>query len=618
MERLRAKLGAFEYKGLAVIALLFVGIAVVLFLERSGIQIQYNKLSLPWLSAEEVVPKVQALAAQEERDCLMLYQSELEESAQALEQFEQILTDMKVSHDTVDLSAGEDFGFAGYETAILLINDLSVLEDKLMELDQWVYDGGGALLPMTMAKESYFMVMENKFGILESSYEYTLVDSIYVTEDFMIGGGRSFAITDPWDSALQVQLQNADGVQLHAYTGDERRVPLIWESRYGQGKFVLDNFGLYTKEVRGFYAASYTLLQDVVAYPVINGSCFYLDDFPSQVPLGASEYIWRDYGISTRDYYTNVWWPDMMNLADQYGLKYTGLAILCYDDYVDGSTPSQPDKHTFMKFGNMLLRMGGEIGYHGYNHQPLCLDDCDYHGLFDYKTWDSEAAMESAMDRLIELCAELFPGVQISVYVPPSNIMSDGAEDFLAETYPEIRSISGVYIGMDDLDFYCDQEFDVRPDGVVEQPRIISGCDIDDYMQMAAISELNLHYVNSHFTHPDDALDPDRGAELGWEELKRRFISYLDWLYTAAPNLRDFTGSEMAAAVQRYASLTVSTEVGEDEMVLHLGNFTDEAQLLVRFNDASPGQVTGGTLEQLTGSLYLIQAQQDEVTITLE
>lgn len=614
MEKLKTKFTAFSYKGLAAITLVFAAMAAILFLERSGIQYEYNRLSLNFLPTETTMPKARALA-QADRDCLLLYDGENEESLQALEEFEMILTDMKVGHDTVDLTR-EDYTFDGYTTAILLINDLSWLEGKLLELDAWVYDGGGAMLPMTMAKEIYFSVMEAKFGILESSYENALVNSIYVTEDFMIGGGKTFAITDAWDSALAVQLDRSDKVTVYAYTGDERQVPLIWESRYGRGKFVLDNFGLYTKEVRGLYAASYSLLQPVTAYPVINGSCFYLDDFPSQVPSGSNEYVWRDYGTTTRDFYVNIWWPDMMNLADRYGLKYTGLAIQSYDNQVDGTTNALPDKQTFLNFGNMLLRMGGEIGYHGYNHQPLCLGDCDYKGLYDYKTWQSEAAMASGIETLMELCEELFPGVRMSVYVPPSNIMSEGAEEFLLREFPNIQSVSGIYFEGDDLDFYCVQEFDVREDGVVEQPRIISGCNMDDYMRLAALSELNMHYVNSHFTHPDDALDPDRGAALGWETLKGMFVDYLDWLYTAAPNIRDFTGSEMAAAVQRYAALTVSTAIGEDAVEIHLGNFTDEAQLMVRFNEKAPGRVTGGTLEQLTDTLYLLQATQPDVTVT--
>ena len=62
MERLRTKFVAFEYKGLVVIAAVFAVIAVILFLERSGIQYQYNKLSLSFLSGDTAMPKAEALA----------------------------------------------------------------------------------------------------------------------------------------------------------------------------------------------------------------------------------------------------------------------------------------------------------------------------------------------------------------------------------------------------------------------------------------------------------------------------------------------------------------------------------------------------------------------------
>lgn len=617
MERINKRFSPFDSRGLIVITLVFAVIAIILFMERSGIRYQYNNPSLDYLNTSQQVSKAQALADCE-KNCLMLYQSDDPSSMEAFNEFENILADMKVGYDALDLSNEPAYSFDGYSNAVLLLNNLSVLGDQLLSLDEWVYNGGHALFPLTLAKETYFSVMESKFGIAESSYNYALVDSIYVTDDFMIGGGRTFEIDDGWDSALSIQLSNDERVTVHAYTGDEHQVALIWESRYGSGKFVFDNFGIYTKEWRGFYAASYSLLDSVSVYPVINGSSFYLDDFPSQVPDGSSEYVWRDYGTTNRDFYVNIWWPDMMQLSDEYGLKYTGLAIECYDDVVDGTTPSQPDEQTFLYFGNMLLRMGGEIGYHGYNHQPLCLDDCDYNGVYDYKTWTSEAAMKSGIDSLIELCDRLFPGVNINVYVPPSNIMSDGAEEFLAREYPGIRTISGIYFDSDDIDFYCTQEFDVTPEGIVAQPRIISGCDLTPYMKIAAMSELNFHYVNSHFTHPDDSLDPDRGAEMGWEALKASFRDFLDWLYTSAPNIRNFTGSEMSAAIQRYVALAVSTEVSQDRVEITLGNFYDEAQLMVRFNDQTPGEVTGGTLEQLTDTLYVLHAYSPNVTITLD
>ena len=308
----------------------------------------------------------------------------------------------------------------------------------------------------------------------------------------------------------------------------------------------------------------------------------------------------------------------MMNLSDKYGIKYTGLAIECYDDAIDGTTDAKPDTGTFLNFGNMLLRKGGELGYHGYNHQPLCLGNKDYKGIYDYKTWISPAAMEKSFQHLIDFCDELFPDVDMSVYVPPSNLLSDEGRQMLVEEFDEIRTLSGIYLPDDVLDFCLLQEFEVDSTGLVDQPRIISGCDLDDFMTMGALSELNLHYVNNHFTHPDDALDPERGAELGWEELCNRFDIYLEWLYTSAPKIRNFTGSELSAAVQRFAAVVPHKKIDENGMEIKIDNFVDDAQFIVRFNQKNPKSVIGGELTHLTGDLYLLDANRSTVNVQFE
>ena len=155
-------------------------------------------------------------------------------------------------------------------------------------------------------------------GITDSDYGNVLVDKIYIDDDFMIGGGRSFQIPDAYDSAWEVSV--GETAKVYAWTDDEKKVPLIWENSYGKGKFVVDNFGLCEKATRGFFAASYSLLTDVMVYPVLNGSVFYLDDFPSPVPSGDGTYIKRDYGLSIKEFYTNIWWPDMLDMAEEHGV----------------------------------------------------------------------------------------------------------------------------------------------------------------------------------------------------------------------------------------------------------------------------------------------------------
>ena len=609
MVRRLKEIRGFQFKGILVILGCFLMMAVILFAERAGIHYQEKKRQISYIDRDRIVTEKE-VASSLKKSCLVLMDSSQEESIQAWTQFQQIFMDMRVGTEVVDLQEQTLPELEPYETVTVLLRSLEPLKENVLDICSWVKEGGNVLFALTLQKETYVSMIEQKLGIISSGYQNAEVSSIYFEKDFLIGGGRSYAITDPFDSAWEVQLDET--ARVYARIGDENGMPLIWERNYGKGKFVIDNFGLTEKAVRGFYAASYSLLTDAGVYPVINGSVFYLDDFPSPVPGGDGTYVRRDYNTSIAEFYSNVWWPDMMTLAAKHGVKYTGVIIENYEDDTDEEITEQTDVQRFQYFGNMILHQGGELGYHGYNHQPLSLSNVDYGTVLPYKTWTSLDAMEKAVDELIRFGKKMFPATELSVYVPPSNVLSEEGRKLLGEKFPEIRSIASNYFSGE---FAYVQEFETAEDGIVEQPRIISGAVIDDYMQMAALSELNMHFVNSHFMHPDDLLDEDRGAALGWEKLKKRLDEYMTWLNESAEELRNLTGSELAGAVQRYGALTVDKEITEKEIRLHLGHLYDEAYLMVRINEGKPGEVTGGELVNITGNLYLLRAEESDVVI---
>ena len=609
MVRRLKEIRGFQFKGILVILGCFLMMAVILFAERAGIHYQEKKRQISYIDRDRIVTEKE-VASSLKKSCLVLMDSSQEESIQAWTQFQQIFMDMRVGTEVVDLQEQTLPELEPYETVTVLLRSLEPLKENVLDICSWVKEGGNVLFALTLQKETYVSMIEQKLGIISSGYQNAEVSSIYFEKDFLIGGGRSYAITDPFDSAWEVQLDET--ARVYARIGDENGMPLIWERNYGKGTFVIDNFGLTEKAVRGFYAASYSLLTDAGVYPVINGSVFYLDDFPSPVPGGDGTYVRRDYNTSIAEFYSNVWWPDMMTLAAKHGVKYTGVIIENYEDDTDEEITEQTDVQRFQYFGNMILHQGGELGYHGYNHQPLSLSNVDYGTVLPYKTWTSLDAMEKAVDELIRFGKKMFPATELSVYVPPSNVLSEEGRKLLREKFPEIRSIASNYFSGE---FAYVQEFETAEDGIVEQPRIISGAVIDDYMQMAALSELNMHFVNSHFMHPDDLLDEDRGAALGWEKLKKRLDEYMTWLNESAEELRNLTGSELAGAVQRYGALTVDKEITEKEIRLHLGHLYDEAYLMVRINEGKPGEVTGGELVNITGNLYLLRAEESDVVI---
>nr|WP_294665410.1 DUF2194 domain-containing protein [uncultured Blautia sp.] len=607
------KIKNFQFKGILVILGCFLFIGAILFAERSGLSYRESAKTLSYLNTDKLITKKEAVKDLKST-CLVLMDTNQENSTMAWTQFEQIFQDMKVGVDLIDVSyEGIPADLSGYETVVVLLSNLNPLKEDVLRISDWVKAGGSAMFALTLQKDTYVSLIEQKLGIVSSGYTDTMVNSIYFDKDFLIGGGQTYKITDAYESAWAVELSQR--AKVYAWADDSSGVPLIWENDYGKGKFVVDNFGLYEKASRGFFAASYSLLTDVGVYPVINGSVFYLDDFPSPVPSGDGTYVKRDYGTSIAEFYTNIWWPDMIALAAKHNVEYTGVMIENYEDDTDGETRRQEDVQRFQYFGNMILHQGGELGYHGYNHQPLSLSNTDYGGVLPYNTWTSLSAMEKGMKELINFGKEMFPETEMSVYVPPSNVLSEEGRALLGSMYPQIRTIASNYFSGE---YAYVQEFEVAEDKIVEQPRIISGAIIDDYMQMAALSELNMHFVNTHFMHPDDLLDEDRGAALGWEKLKQRLDEYMTWMNEAAPALRNLTGSELSGAIERYSALTVEKEITDNEVNLHLGNFYDQAYLMVRLNKGTPLHVTGGKLTQAAGNLYLLSAEQENVTIEFE
>ena len=604
----------FRFRDLLGILGIYILITLILSAERAGIQVESALTPAgSYLAPEEVLTKEEAFATVS-KTCLVLTDLSREDSIHAWSQFQQILLDMKIGYDSYDVS--DDGGFpdlAQYRTCILLIPSLECLGENVLAVTDWVEDGGRALFALTLEKTPYFMLISQKLGVLNAGDSPVLVDSFYPEESFMAGGGISYGIADPFDSALSVQLD--DQCVVHARTGDERKVPLVWSRDYGSGRFVIDNFGFYEKANRGFFAASISLLEDVCAWPVLDGAVFYLDDFPSPVPGGDGTYVQRDYSMPIADFYANVWWPDMLTLAAKHDIRYTGVIIENYGDDTDEEhIERQKDNARFQYFGNMLLHLGGELGYHGYNHQPLVPDGTDYGEALPYNTWADENAMKKAMEELIEFADESFPTAERSVYVPPSNVISAEGMQVLSDI-PEIRTVASTYFPDE---FAWTQEFGVEENGLVSQPRFVSGAIMKDYDRMVALSELNMHYVFNHFIHPDDLLDEDRGAELGWEKLKENLYWMFDWLFETAPELRRLTGSQLSAEIQRWTQLTVDMKVSDDRIDIELGNFVDECSLFIRINKGTPGTLEGGVLTEITDTLYLITASEKNLTLTLE
>ena len=553
----------FRWQGLVKVWAMFMAIALVLLVESLGVHYGATRFDITYLDRDKAIPAANAIAGEKATNLLVIDSSQ-EGVSDAESMLDRVLLDMKVPTVTVDLAQGDE-------------------------------------IPALKQYQTMVIAMPN-----------VVTEGITPSKDFMLGGGQTYMFSDPFKSSLSVALNDRGQVEAVSSNG---RTPLVWRSSVESGTAVMCNIGIYVKMVRGFYASAFSLLSSAMAYPVINSAAFYLDDFPSPVPSGNGKYIKRDYNMSISEFYSQVWWPDLVRLAERYGIRFTGVMIENYGDDTKNDPVRQTDNTQFEYYGGLLLRQNGEIGYHGYNHQPLVLPNTDYGNEYPYVQWPNRKAIVDSLNELIAFQKAVLPAATSSVYVPPSNILSSEGRQIIGEDVPQIRAIASMAFPPDSSLEYV-QEFGVAADGVVEAPRIVSGSMVNNsYMRLAAVSELNMHYVSTHFMHPDDLLDEDRGAKEGWETYRKGLEDYLDWLEQSAPSIRMQTGTECAAAVQRFSGLTVSMATSDDSWDLHLGNLIDQGWLMFRANSGTPGRVRGGSLTKLTGNLYLLKATSATVHI---
>ncbi len=587
--------------------------AALLWVERTGVTSVEQKADPVFLpNAEHLSEK-----RKPETECLVLYNGKADKVLYGTILY--VLDSMSVGYHLCDVNADQSYDLSQYRTVVLALTNLDLMQPSILRILDWTQAGGQLLFAYSPEPSDTLNAIGQKLGILNLNLDYGVQSRARLITPLMPGGeGQEFKWSDDDREGLVVQLADTCLVHMVSVDHNQDKTAMLWECPLGRGKVVVNNNDAFVeRKSRGMIAAVYSLLGDAFCYPVINASMFFIDDFPAPIPEGHNEYIDKFYDMDVESFYTKIWFPSMLSLARKYDLRYTALMIETYEDNVAPPFTKSAQIERYRYFGNILLQDGHEIGLHGYNHMPLVLPAFDYKGQYDYKKWASADDMSAALREAIRFSGQAIPGARLKTYVPPSNVLSKEGRQMLRSNFPQINTISSLYLSDDDDLGYL-QEFGVEENGTIDLPRIIAGCELSDYDRWTVLCELNFHYVNSHFLHPDDSLDPDRGANLGWERLSTDLDDHLHWLYGSAKGLRNLTAQQGAMAVQRYCSLSVQRKFTDGSYQIDLGGFYNNAWLLVRLNSGSPGPVKGGSLELVCGNLYLLHATAAHVEIALK
>ena len=582
-------------------------ILIIVLLSHRGLKIDARAAQLDQLAMAQ-----EPEASQSEPEMLLLTGQNESLRATVTESLEQ----MKIPYMETPAEQFSPQMLEGIHTVLFLRPDLaSVAPEILVQLVSWAEDGGRFALMTQPEADDGFALINQKLGIVE----YGSDAEEYVALSFHGGlvplwGDRVFD-TDLLDFTLPVRLDEACSVYLE--TAGEAGWPIMWTRQLGSGRVAVFDANLTLgKDSRGYIMNLLSVLEDTLVYPIINAGMVFVDDFPAPQPAGFDQRLKETYGFSTQGFFRNRWWPDMKRLTWTEGLRYTGVLVETYNANVTGPfVPDSEERGIVRFYSSEILQSGGEIGLHGYNHQPLCPEGFEYAGE-DYTCWPSTDNMSQAIRELVRYGHDFLPNAQFATYVPPSNYLSDVGQATLLSAVQELRTISGLYLPENGINSLT-QEFKEEGDGSISVPRITAGFSIDDYNRLVMAQELGLHGVFSHFVHPDDVLDDERGAALGWETMYRDFQELAGEINAAYPQLRWSTASEGAAAVQRYDRVGIERHMDGNALEIKLSMFYDEVWLAL-WSDAEPMTISGADLYRISDRLYWLRATQPDVRIIWE
>ncbi|MCH4822909.1 DUF2194 domain-containing protein [Gramella lutea] len=494
-----------------------------------------------------------------------------------LEQLKQTLNYVKIPFSKIELDEFNSNSELQKSIKVVVIEDLSGLKKKSYNsLLQFVANGGQVVISKAGVDENFGFMAGVKQG---ANYETDTLAMGYRFKTNFLPAMNSKVYRNRSNHFGLKGSNFSEKVEVLASSINQEDYPVILKNRIGRGNvLVFNTTQVFPKEERGLLFAALLPGLEGVPYPVANVSSIFLDDFPAPLYDIKREPVTTEMDISQANYYMNVWWEDMLELAREENLEYS--AYVCFD-YSNQTTPpfnfyewqnsGNAEQDLSERRLNRLMRnfndLGHEMALHGYNHASLTRE-----------IWPSQKYMELSLEAVNKRWLAEEYGSFPRSYVPPSNIIDSLGFAALESSMPSIVYNASIYLG--DFEEGGGREFGPEPlnDHFFNFPRITSGFELESASNFTLHSAYLYTGIWTHFVHPDDVFQIPgtfssgdyqlrnsegygwRVSEDGSPGLFPRFRQYLNEIKKLYPFIRFLKVSDAARITMnwRYANYRFS------------------------------------------------------------
>lgn len=549
---------------------------------------------------------------------LVFYNKKSSQSKDILKNLEETFIFNKINYTLADIE--KPVSVEGYDTFIFATDSFIGLQKSTFEsVKQATFSGKNLIFLNTSEYNPFNSIsgIQKSGKVIEDSAE------IYFTHKIFPGLDQHSPSSKMVIHAIFDMVIDADCKVL---AWSKEQIPLLWEKRYGKGRILYTNASFFSDKItRGLMNQWVAYGNDWYIAPFLNAKLIHIDDFPAPIPRTVNKVIQNEYHMSTRDFYKQIWWKDMLEIAKQRNLIYSGFIILDYNNAVHKEDMKEISQITLEDLdieGRELFLHGGEIGIHGYNHNPLVQEgDIDFEAL-SYHPWKNEEDMAAGMNELLKYIRKMFgTKIKLYVYVPPSNILKEEGKAALVKNYPDLNVISSIFYG-DERGSYASE---IGRDKIIPKlfnfPRFSSGFYYEKDDMWSLFNAIAVYGYWAHFVHPDDVISDDRGKDKTWNELKQEFDKVIGEVQANLPHLESIKTSELTQRYLNIEDLKIQSEKKENKIYIGMENYREPFHMTIRIKNNVITKISSGTFKEVydteDSKIYLLHVESPDLVVTL-
>ncbi len=487
---------------------------------------------------------------------------------------------------------------------MMVINsaDRSWEEETVRTLDAYVRSGThlvfSGLPEVSVIKDN--RQLQRLLGIGEIREDETTAAGLHLYEGFLLGGEivyqaadeeeyelrQDMELTFPWYVLASGTKTYMAGVYTDRNLEEEECPAVIWRNRLGRG-YVFAVNGSYLEDAAGLgiLSAAWAQSGDYAVYPVVNAQNMVIANYPGLAAENEEEMMSR-YGRAMPEMMRGRVWPAIVAAYQRSTMGLSCMLAPQYD-YEDENYPVQAE---FLYHMKCLAEQRAETGLSGVS------------------TW--ETPMSEKLEEDARLIEENIPGYRFASFYG-NGLSDDAIDEALSDDFLEdVRTVVTGYDGDCEVIGYQSEQ--------VTRQRILSDGSrhtfLEDFRVKAAETALGYTSVLADIR---PAADP-----AGENDTFDKIIADFGWnIQHYWQNFHGFSGttvSECDDRIRNFLAVDYKDSREGQAIRLEVSGPRMPVYFILRVNEGTIAEVSGGTWKEVESQVYLIEANQPEVMIRMK